>query len=172
MKVLICGGRDFQGSTALRRTILEARPSLIITGGARGADTLGDQLADELGHRPGHLPCELVRRGARGRVQPQPADARSDPPRSRHRLRGRARHRRHGAASRASGSPSPACRRGRIPLPRICTATSSEPKPGQPPCQGNRPLEQSGQAYPRSVGASIPWKKGNRPGRNLGNPAL
>ncbi len=29
--------------------MLETRPSLIITGGARGADTLGDELADELG---------------------------------------------------------------------------------------------------------------------------
>jgi hypothetical protein len=44
MKVLIRGGRDFQGRAALRRAILEARPSLIITGGARGADRLGDEL--------------------------------------------------------------------------------------------------------------------------------
>ena len=51
MRVLICGGRDFIGvghiELALRRTT--PTPTLVITGGARGADTYADRVAEMLG---------------------------------------------------------------------------------------------------------------------------
>ncbi len=47
--LLVTGGRDFRDGAALRRAILDARPSLIIHGGARGADRLASEIADVLG---------------------------------------------------------------------------------------------------------------------------
>lgn len=50
MKVLVCGGRDFNDRELLFKTLdrlHRANPiTLVIHGGARGADALGDQWAD------------------------------------------------------------------------------------------------------------------------------
>jgi hypothetical protein len=48
-RVLVTGGRDYSDKATLRRAILEARPSLLISGGARGADRLAAEIADDLG---------------------------------------------------------------------------------------------------------------------------
>lgn len=48
-RVLVTGGRDYRDKAALRRAILEARPSLLISGLARGADRLAFEIAEELG---------------------------------------------------------------------------------------------------------------------------
>ena len=49
MKVLVCGGRDFQDEALLRATLDELHSSyrfkLLITGGARGADALANAWA-------------------------------------------------------------------------------------------------------------------------------
>ncbi len=54
MKLLICGGRDFNDYHALERAMnqLGWTPSVIINGGARGADTLGKQYAMSNGIYP------------------------------------------------------------------------------------------------------------------------
>lgn len=49
MKVLVCGGRAFDDRAALERAIRGARPFLVITGGATGADRLADLIAEDLG---------------------------------------------------------------------------------------------------------------------------
>lgn len=49
MKVLFCGGRDFSDKFKVLRVMKKVKPSLVITGGARGADTLADQVAEALG---------------------------------------------------------------------------------------------------------------------------
>lgn len=49
MKVLFCGGRDFDDKFKALRVIKKFKPSLVITGGARGADSLADQIAKRLG---------------------------------------------------------------------------------------------------------------------------
>lgn len=49
MKVLVCGGRDFQDKKALTRTLWrihhENKITMIIHGGARGADTMAGGIA-------------------------------------------------------------------------------------------------------------------------------
>ena len=49
MKVLVCGGRDFRnyGVVSNKLDKLDPRPTQIITGGARGADSLGEQYAKD-----------------------------------------------------------------------------------------------------------------------------
>jgi hypothetical protein len=49
MKVLVCGGRDFNSLSLLYRELekLEVRPSQIISGHARGADQLAEMYARE-----------------------------------------------------------------------------------------------------------------------------
>jgi hypothetical protein len=44
MRVLVCGGRDFCDELLLNKTLssLQPKPTVIIHGGARGADTLAD----------------------------------------------------------------------------------------------------------------------------------
>lgn len=48
-KVLVCGGRYFEGWLLLKRTLdrLKPRPTLIIHGGARGADLMAKVWAEE-----------------------------------------------------------------------------------------------------------------------------
>jgi ABC-type Fe3+-hydroxamate transport system substrate-binding protein len=40
MRVLVCGGRDFKDQVSVWETLLELHPSVVITGGAEGADRL------------------------------------------------------------------------------------------------------------------------------------
>ena len=49
LRLLVCGGRDWGDAAAVRRTIRELQPTVIIHGAARGADRLADWAADSLG---------------------------------------------------------------------------------------------------------------------------
>ena len=40
MKVLVCGGRDFNNYELLSSVLDEISPNIVVTGGAKGADTL------------------------------------------------------------------------------------------------------------------------------------
>lgn len=46
MRVLVCGGRNYENWRTAHRTLSELRPSVIIQGGARGADSLAAKWAD------------------------------------------------------------------------------------------------------------------------------
>lgn len=46
MRVLVCGGRSFDGWSAVHRTLSEIKPSVVIQGGASGADQLAAKWAD------------------------------------------------------------------------------------------------------------------------------
>jgi hypothetical protein len=48
-KVLVTGGRDYADSEALWRVLSEIKPTVIIHGGARGADTLAGEWAEWAG---------------------------------------------------------------------------------------------------------------------------
>jgi len=57
MKVLVCGGRDYDDRDAVERALdplLMGQRDLLITGGARGADWLAQQWADRRG-----VPCAV-----------------------------------------------------------------------------------------------------------------
>ena len=47
MKVLVCGGRDYNDYETTRRILSRLRIETIIHGGARGADSLGERYATE-----------------------------------------------------------------------------------------------------------------------------
>lgn len=51
MRVLVCGGRDFCDKQMLEKFLngMKRKPTVIIHGGARGADTLADQWAESHG---------------------------------------------------------------------------------------------------------------------------
>lgn len=49
MKLIVCGGRDYEDREALKRAILQLGPTQIAHGAARGADSLADSIARELG---------------------------------------------------------------------------------------------------------------------------
>ena len=51
MKLAIVGSRSFSDYELLKESVLRSFPnvSLIVSGGAKGADKLGEKLADELG---------------------------------------------------------------------------------------------------------------------------
>jgi len=51
MRVLVCGGRDYSSYNKVKKVLSELRPAptLIIHGGARGADNLADKWAFENG---------------------------------------------------------------------------------------------------------------------------
>ena len=51
MKIAIIGGRDFNDYELVKKIMskLPKQPTLIVSGGAKGADTLGEQWADEFG---------------------------------------------------------------------------------------------------------------------------
>ena len=46
MRVLVCGGRDFDQWSKVHRLLTEAKPSVIINGAAPGADRLASKWAD------------------------------------------------------------------------------------------------------------------------------
>jgi hypothetical protein len=60
MRVLVCGGRDFAGRNLLAATLDQLHAgngfSLVIAGGARGADTLAQEWAEARG-----IPCTVYR---------------------------------------------------------------------------------------------------------------
>ena len=57
MKLAVIGSRDFKDMKVMRESIASLQPSTIISGGAKGADTLAKQYAEEHGvhiieHKP------------------------------------------------------------------------------------------------------------------------
>lgn len=53
MKIVIAGGRDFEGYNLLREKcdeIIDSNFAEIVSGGAKGADTLGERYAKERGY--------------------------------------------------------------------------------------------------------------------------
>jgi predicted Rossmann-fold nucleotide-binding protein len=60
MRVLVCGGRAFEDRQALNETLSRLREergfSLVIAGGARGADTFAKEWAKAVG-----LPCDVYK---------------------------------------------------------------------------------------------------------------
>lgn len=51
MRVLVCGGRDFDDRACVYRVLDEVKPSLVINGAANGADWLSTEWATERGVR-------------------------------------------------------------------------------------------------------------------------
>lgn len=49
MRVLICGDRNWTDIKRIRQVVKKLAPSLIIEGGAKGADTIASQVGEELG---------------------------------------------------------------------------------------------------------------------------
>ncbi len=52
MRVLVCGGRDYDDAEAVRHSLDMVRAESIITGGAKGADELGVKEAVRRGIKP------------------------------------------------------------------------------------------------------------------------
>lgn len=48
MRVLVCGDRAWTAREMIREVLEQARPTLVIHGGARGADTLAGEVAEEM----------------------------------------------------------------------------------------------------------------------------
>lgn len=46
MRILVCGGRDFNDREAVWKALDRLKPALVIEGGARGADRLAGEWAD------------------------------------------------------------------------------------------------------------------------------
>lgn len=59
MKILVCGGRNYADAIAVKRTLDEfrSRVSLVIQGGARGADDLAKQWANLAGVHCAEVPA-------------------------------------------------------------------------------------------------------------------
>lgn len=52
MRILVCGGRDYREASAVKKVLDELRPSLVIHGGAHGADRLAGAWAESA-----RVPC-------------------------------------------------------------------------------------------------------------------
>lgn len=62
-RVLVCGGRCFDDRDAVRRALEALRPTLVITGGADGADLLADEAAARAGIARVVFPANWVGEG-------------------------------------------------------------------------------------------------------------
>lgn len=64
MKVLVCGGREWDNYEAVLRE-LEALPrdAIIVHGACRGADTIAGEIAKALGHQVREYPADWARYG-------------------------------------------------------------------------------------------------------------
>ena len=49
LRVLVCGGRDYDDYQHVYKVLSEVNPALVISGGARGADSLAERWATEIG---------------------------------------------------------------------------------------------------------------------------
>lgn len=65
MRLLVCGGRDFNGYLAVKECLRLLRPSVVIHGGARGADDEADEAAAALGITVLPYPADWARYGRR-----------------------------------------------------------------------------------------------------------
>lgn len=73
MRVLVCGGRDFEDRSLMARTLRRFKPKVptdddlaehvIITGGAPGADTLAAEFAEVFGIRLRIFPADWKKHG-------------------------------------------------------------------------------------------------------------
>lgn len=65
MRVLICGDRNWTDKELIRGVLkeLKPKPSIVICGGARGADTLAKEVALELGFRVQEFPANWEQYG-------------------------------------------------------------------------------------------------------------
>lgn len=63
MRVLVCGGRDFSDFKAVDKLLRELKPSLIIEGGAKGADRLARSWAEQNGVPVMEFPAPWSRYG-------------------------------------------------------------------------------------------------------------
>lgn len=65
MRVLVCGGRDFKDKAKIRAAIeaVDPRPTVIIHGAAKGADSLAGEVAVELGIPVEPFPADWAKYG-------------------------------------------------------------------------------------------------------------
>ena len=63
MRVLVCGGRDFQDKARVFATLDGLDPALVIHGGARGADALAGEWAESRGVECQVYPADWRRHG-------------------------------------------------------------------------------------------------------------
>lgn len=49
MRLLVCGSRTYTNKEVIRQVVKDLDPDTIISGGAKGADSLAEEVADELG---------------------------------------------------------------------------------------------------------------------------
>ena len=63
VSVLVCGGRKFNGWTAMQRALDRIRPDVIIHGAAAGADSMAGRYAQENGIECQEFPAEWERYG-------------------------------------------------------------------------------------------------------------
>ena len=62
-RVLICGDRNWTNIESIRNAVAQFKPTLIIEGEAKGADTLGRMVAEELNIPTMRFPAEWGRYG-------------------------------------------------------------------------------------------------------------
>ena len=65
IRVLVCGGRGFQDRRLVLSVVARLRPSLVIEGGARGADSCARWAAQRLGVPVREFPADWGRFGRR-----------------------------------------------------------------------------------------------------------
>lgn len=63
MKLLIAGSRDWQDETPIRQALERARPTVLIHGAARGADSIAARLAHAMGIEVLAFPADWERYG-------------------------------------------------------------------------------------------------------------
>ena len=63
MRVLVCGDRHWGDLFFIKLTLISLKPSVVIEGEARGADTLGRLAAEQLGIQVEKFPAEWLRYG-------------------------------------------------------------------------------------------------------------
>ena len=63
MRLLVCGDRNWVDFEAVKRRIAELKPSVVIHGCARGADSLAEKAASEMGIPVLSFPADWVRFG-------------------------------------------------------------------------------------------------------------
>jgi len=63
MRAIVCGGRDFDDVDLAYATLDRLRPSVVISGGARGADSIGEMWAHERGVHVERFPADWYKHG-------------------------------------------------------------------------------------------------------------
>lgn len=63
MRLLVCGSRDYANGQRVYDEIAARKPSVVIHGAYRGADTLADEAADRLGIERLPFPADWTKHG-------------------------------------------------------------------------------------------------------------